>query len=363
MVRFDPADVLDEETPAAEPRGAALVVAPRRRSRRRAAPSSAPTGQLCEQSFPSWARIGETGGRSGNSAFFAGASLALLDRVAAVEYPFSGAPRQRLALRAASVCAKMARLREDEAALRDAEHLAPSGAPTSPAGRVHRLWRLFATGSARLAAPTPRRAADLIDLPPDIGFEEFADGLRDIVSSAEHPLAAAAGASAAAMKLLEGGSSVDAEIFAMWCADLVMAKKLRWDAPLPLLATAIGHPSLRRGGSGRRVRPGESDWNEAMTGAYALAAADAFALAEELSRRAQILLSVAPKLRAKTAGQVVDLLLSDDVVSPARASPIAPPVACSTNSSRSASRANFQAGRTFGSMDFSVFARSGNRVA
>jgi hypothetical protein len=62
-----------------------------------------------------------------DAAFFAGASLALLDTILRENPPFAGALRQRLALRAAAACAKMARLREDAAALRDAEHLAPGG--------------------------------------------------------------------------------------------------------------------------------------------------------------------------------------------------------------------------------------------
>ena len=315
MPRFDPATPLPIASTPREP----SQKTPRRRRSRGDGAIAVPCNTLNALAFPAWARIDKTAGRSADPAFFAGASLALLDRVAAMENPCAGALRQRLALRAAAACAKMARLREDEAALRDAEHLAPSGAPTSPAGRVHRLWRLFATGSARLDAPTPRRAADLIDLPRDIGFEGFADGLRDIVSRADHPLAAAAGASAAAIKLFRDAPPVDAEIFALWCADLALATKLGWDAPIPLLAAAIGHPSLRRGGGGRRPRPGDPDWADAAAGAYALAAREGYFLAGDLSRRARILLSVAPKLRAKSAGRVVDLLLSDDVVSPARA--------------------------------------------
>ncbi len=66
-------------------------------------------------------------------AFFAGASLALLDASLRENPPFAGALRQRLALRAAAACVKMARLREDAAALRDAEHLAPGRRrPASP---------------------------------------------------------------------------------------------------------------------------------------------------------------------------------------------------------------------------------------
>ena len=96
-----------------------------------------------------------------------------------------------------------------------------------------------------------------------------------------------------------------------------------WDAPVPLLATAITHPSLRRGAARKRPRPGDPDWADAVAGAYALAAREAFALAGELSRRSQALLAAQPKLRAKGAGRVIELLLSDDAVSPARAAKLA----------------------------------------
>ena len=50
-----------------------------------------------------------------------------------------------------------------------------------------------------------------------------------------------------------------------------------------------------------------------------MAAQEAFGLAGELSRRSQKLIAVQSKLRAKGAGRVVELLLGDDAVSPARA--------------------------------------------
>ncbi len=121
------------------------------------------------------------------------------------------------------------------------------------------------------------------------------------------------------MKLLMGAPLVDAEIFALWLADLALATRLGWAAPVPLLATAIAHPSLRRGPAGKRPRPGDPDWADALVRAYALAAREAYALAVELTRRSQSLLASAPKLRAKGAGRVVELLLTDDAVSPARA--------------------------------------------
>jgi len=162
-------------------------------------------------------------------------------------------------------------------------------------------------------------ATDLLDLPDGANVEGLADAFHDIVDGAEHPLAAAAEASAAAMNFLTDASPVDAEIFGLWVADLVLARRLGWDAPAPLLATTITHPSLHRGATGKRPRPGDPDWTDAVAGAYAMAAQEAFALAGALSRRAQALLAVQPKLRARGAGRVVELLFSDDVVSPARA--------------------------------------------
>ena len=294
-----------------------------RRSRRRAAPRFAPVNPLLQQVFPSWARppngpaVGADAGFE--AAFFAGAGLALLDQILRLDPPFAGALRQRLALRAATACAALARHREHSSALRDAEHLAPIGAQTSPAGRIHRLWRGFALRSSRLDAPTLRTAADLLGLSDAASFEGLADASRDLTTDAETPLAAAAGASAAAMKLFGDAPRVDAEIFALWLSDLVLARRLGWDAPVPLLGTAIAHPSWRRSAAGKRPRPGDADWADALVRAYALAARDAFAVAGELSRRSQSLLAAAPKLRAKGAGRVVELLLGDDAISPATA--------------------------------------------
>ncbi len=326
MVRFDPVDPFDDETAAAEPRGQAPVVAPRRRSRRLDAPSSAPTNPLLQRAFPSWARPPKEPGVSSDAAFFAGAGLALFDGILRENPPFAGALRQRLALRAATACAALARHREDSAALRDAEHLSPNAggnAPTSPAGRVHRLWRLFALRPMRLDAPSLRTAADLLELPEGANFEAFAGALRDLATDAEQPLAAAAGASAAAEKQFATAPRIAAEIFALWLSDLALARRLDWDAPVPLLATAIAHPSSRRGPSGKRPRPADPEWDDAAAGAYATAAQEAYVLAGELSRRTEKLLAVQSKLRAKGAGRVVELLLGDDAISPARAAKLA----------------------------------------
>ena len=300
--------------------------------------------------LPRWARLsGAALDAAPDAQFFAGAALARLDQIlrsgadvssagdraadvssagkSGAEPLFAGALRQRLALRAATACAAMLRLREDEGALRDAEHLAGVDAAPTPGGRLHRLWRLFATPPTRLNARIIRIAADHLDLPPDMGSDALIAVAHETMG--ETPLAAAARVSVEALRVLDDASPIDAEIFALWLADLVLAQHLRWDAPLPLLATTIAHPSMRTASSGgasnsraasnRRPRPGDPDWPLSVARATAHAAQDAYALAGELSRRTDTLLNVAAKLRAKGAGRVIALLLADDCVSASRA--------------------------------------------
>jgi hypothetical protein len=150
----------------------------------------------------------------------------------------------------------------------------------------------------------------------------LAAALREILARAGSPLAAAAGASRAAMVVLAEAAPVEAEILALWLADLTLAQRLSWRAPIPLLAVSMPRPALRR--DGRRPRPSDPEWENALACAYALAAPEACTLAADLSRRAQRLLAIAPKLRAKGAGRVVELLLGDDAISPARAAKMAP---------------------------------------
>ena len=169
--------------------------------------------------------------------------------------------RQRLALRAAVACARIARLREDERDLRDAEHLTRAGDDPGPAGRIHRLWRMFASRPVRIDQPSSRRAADLLDLPRDVDLENLAGALQSLATSSDNPLAAAARAGSMTMRALMRTPRADAEILALWLSDLMLATRLGWGAPVPLLATTIAHPSLRSA-SGRRPRPDDPDWGQ-----------------------------------------------------------------------------------------------------
>ena len=138
------------------------------------------------------------------------------------------------------------------------------------------------------------------------------------------PVSAAAKAAAMAFSAVPDAPAAEAEILALWLFDLAIAIRLRWARPLPLVATQVLNPALRSPGVGRRPRPGEPAWERHAAAAVALAAASALALAADLSRRSEGLLAVAPKLRAKPAAKIVDLLLAEDCVSAAEAARQAP---------------------------------------
>jgi hypothetical protein len=122
--------------------------------------------------------------------------------------------------------------------------------------------------------------------------------------------------------MTSGIRSAEAEILAHWAFDMVIAIRLRWPRPIPLIATKILDPTLRLPGAARRPRPGDPAWPNAAAGAVALAAA--LDLAADLSRRSNTLIAVAPKLRSKPAQKIVDLLLAQDCVSPGEAARHAP---------------------------------------
>ena len=138
------------------------------------------------------------------------------------------------------------------------------------------------------------------------------------------PVSAAGKTAALAFSLFPDAPAAEAEILALWAFDLALAIRLRWPRPLPLIATKILDPALRAPASGRRPKPGEPAWEKHAAGAIALAAGDALGLVADLSRRADTLIAVAPKLRAKPAPKIVDLLLAEDCVSAAEAARQAP---------------------------------------
>ena len=268
--------------------------------------------------IPAWAWA--SGRADGDPLFAAGATLALLDSFLRRDPPAAGALRSRLALQSAAASAKILRLNADAAALRDLRFAV--GDALGPAAKLLRLWRELAERPPSLDPGRLAAAAAALDLAAP-NADVLAESLRE-QSRAGDPVSAAAKAAAMAFEAFPDAPAAEAEVLALWAFDSVLALRLRWPQPLPLIATKVLDPSSRSDGGGRRPRPGDPGWPKAAAGAIALAAAAALDLAADLARRAETLIAVAPKLRAKPAQRSVDLLLNQDCVAPAEAARHAP---------------------------------------
>lgn len=260
---------------------------------------------------PAWALANAGAPSNADAAFNAGAALASLDGLARAQPSWAGAWRQRLALKSAAASMRLAGRTEDESALRDAWHLRPPGADPGPAGTIFGAWRQLAV---QPPVATPERLERIVD---QLGLHWDRAAVADLctqideLAASQRPAPFAAAAIAASVVAVRP----DSELFAWWLADLVLAQSLRWPRPLLLLmAQALG-PAFRGEAGGKRIRPSESSFERAICVALVQAAAEACRLAAELSRRAEKLLAVTPKLRAKGAGDVIFLLLNEDAVS------------------------------------------------
>jgi hypothetical protein len=271
---------------------------------------------LAAAPVPAWARA--SGRADGDPLFAAGAGLALLDACLRRDPPCAGALRSRLALQSAAACAKILRLNTHEGALRD---LRFAVGDAGPAARLLQLWRELTARPPSLDPGRLATAAARLDLAVDPNG--LASSLKACAGEGD-PVSAAAKAAAFAFSTFPDAPAAEPEILAHWVFDLAIAVRLRWPRPVPLLASHILDPGLRPPDGGRRTRPGDPAWPKAAAAALALAAASALDLAADLFRRSDALLEVAPRLRAKPAQRIVDLLLAEDCVSPAEAARQAP---------------------------------------
>lgn len=243
----------------------------------------------------------------------AGAAIGALDAVVRRQERWAGAWRQRLALGAAAVTAKQAGRIEDEAAMRDAILLTRAGDDVGPAGRMFLAWR-------RLAA---RPAEELLMEKSIVAVvEEFGHVLDDKTLgdlSGELRRLAAGGM----VELVVGAfAAADRQGFGRaigaWLADALLAQRLGWPQAVPLLGAEVNAAaSARPRRSGTAIPAGSDDERaraKSLLAAQARAALRVVDLSAELGRRADRLLAVAPKLRAKAAYAVVDRLLNEDAI-------------------------------------------------
>jgi Protein of unknown function (DUF1403) len=156
-------------------------------------------------------------------------------------------------------------------------------------------------GAASIAPRRSLHVADTLQLKVDDGLRAaIADAQRLAASTQAAPFAASQAARIVAQQPGAG-------ILALWLGDAVLAARLKWPRPLPLIAGAL--PSLRTGGH----RPGDADWMRSCCVAYGRAAVAACDLFAELARSSQKLIAVAPRLRARGAGAVIETLLNEVV--------------------------------------------------
>ncbi|MER9674531.1 DUF1403 family protein [Mesorhizobium sp. M0208] len=270
---------------------------------------------------PSWLRRAVDSARTvEDAAIAAGAAIGALDAVVRRQERWAGVWRQRLALSAAAVTARQTGRVEDEAALRDAVLFARpgdilSGSTTlGPAGLWLVAWRRLA-GRPAEGLLTKKTLAAVLDEFGHAHDEEVVSSLVDEFRQL--------GASAGTVEMLTGavaaalrhgfGSGVGA-----WLADALLAQRLGWVHAVPLLGAeqvfGTGAARPRRAASGIAASEPDSGRAKGLLAAQARAALRAIDLSVELERRADRLLAIAPKLRAKGADAIVQQLLSDDAL-------------------------------------------------
>ncbi|MCB1347369.1 MAG: DUF1403 family protein [Maritimibacter sp.] len=225
-------------------------------------------------------------------AFLSGAAVGNLHVVLGREELPQALLRERLALRAAEACVAFSGRPERAGELRDEVHLLRPGDLPGPAGAVYQAWRhaverrLSVTALAR-ALPNfePDRIAAWLDAGQGAPVSRAAMVLEAVLTEAPR-----------------------AEVPALILADTALAQALDWDHLVPLLAAGLRRADLRKQGEDLRF---------ACHRALVASIADTFRLSADLTRRAAHLTAVAPKLRAKGAGEAVAMFLARDAVAPA----------------------------------------------
>lgn len=240
--------------------------------------------------LPPWVPRAAKGGDA-DRVFASGACLAALHAMTQVEPLPQALLRDRLALRAATTNLRLIGRHDSETALRDAVHLLRPEDQPGPGGIVFQQWRR--------ATSRPISVSSVTDWAPAAMQDDIAGWLK---SGPGNPVAQAA-------ELLETALRAHPKhsISALILADTVLARALEWEYTLPLLAIGL---------RGRDVRAEGAALVAACHMAVLAASPVVLQMASDLTRRANQLRRVAPKLRSKASAKVVDIFLSHDGVSP-----------------------------------------------
>ncbi len=251
--------------------------------------------------LPPWA-VSKKAETPEDAAFLSGAALSHLHVSLARDAHVGNVLTQRLALSAAEACVTFSGRPERANDLRDTFHLLRAGDLPGPAGETYLCWRRAVQRPLSIKAlkqALPHVDAELIE--------------RLFVSSC--PNTPAGGINGPGLAVAHAshvlGSVLDqkprAESAALILADAALAHALGWGHLVPLFAMGIKRQDLRQRGDALRFL--------CHRAAHA-AAIDAVRLSAELVRKVARLDAVAPKLRAKTAAQAVEMFRTRDAVSP-----------------------------------------------
>jgi hypothetical protein len=199
---------------------------------------------------------------------------------------------------------------EEENAIRDAFLLTAAGHDPGPAGKLFLATRMASRRPGTVATPLVKELAGLFSIRWDDGLAAIPDLVDTAVQSGRAAPFAAADLITAIVAVRP-----DAEMLALVLADIVLAHKLNWPRPVPLLMSERFGPAFRTIGGRGRVRSGEAAYPKTICLALVDAIGAALRSAVEIDGRAARLLAVAHKLRTKGAEPVIQKLLIDDAVS------------------------------------------------
>ncbi len=224
-------------------------------------------------------------------AFLSGAALNHLHVVLGQEGVPHALLRERLALRASEACMTFSGRPERAGELRDAIHLLRPGDLPGPAGEICLCWQRAV--ERPLSVKALQRA---------LGEVDASQITEWLVAGRGAPVTRAATVLHAVLT-----KAPRAEVSALILADAALAQALGWDYLMPVLATGIKRADLHKCGEDLRL---------ACHRAVTVSVLDAVRLASGLARKAAHLKAVAPKLRARGAGEAVEMFLIRDAVAP-----------------------------------------------
>ncbi|KKL11093.1 hypothetical protein LCGC14_2549280 [marine sediment metagenome] len=225
-------------------------------------------------------------------AFSSGAALNHLHLVLGREDVPHALMRDRLALRAAEACVTFSGRPERARELRDLLHLLRPGDLPGPAGEIYLSWR----------RPTERpvSVSVLCRAVPTLEQSQIATWLN---AGQGKPVSRAA--MVLETVLME---TPRAEALALILAEASLAQSLGWKHLIPLLAPGLKRADLCKQGDDLRL---------ACHRALIASAVETARIAGDLTRRAEHVKAVAPKLRAKGAAKAVEVFLARDAVAAA----------------------------------------------